>query len=327
MQLAHKILKTISRYDMMKKGDKVLIAVSGGADSVFLLSFLNDFKRKLGIKLYVAHMDHGIRGPDSRRDALFVRKMAGSLGVRFIYKKLNSRKNLDPKLSLEENLREARYNFFKNAAKKTGARVVTTAHTLDDQAETVFMRILKGSSLKGLVGVHPVRVDGNTRFIRPLIEIEKKDIKKLLKEKNIPYRVDKTNFDDKFLRNRVRNKIFPYLQRVNPRIKRALFNLAESLREDYEFIREENRRKLSLLKGSGPENYISLCDILAQPKALRKEITREALKRAGANIKKLTFRHWKDIDNFIRCAPSNKSIDLPGAVKMKKSKERLIFSK
>ena len=204
---------------------------------------------------------------------------------------------------------------------------MATAHTLDDQAETVMMRVIKGASLKGLVGIHPVRFEGRIKFIRPLLEVEKKEVIKYLRKKKIPFRIDRTNTEDRFLRNRVRNKILPYLAKVNPRLKRSLFNLSEHLREDYEFIEEEKNKRKNLIKSKKSLRYIGLADILLQPRALRKEIAREALKSAGGNIKKLTFRHWRDVDNFIRTKETGKSIDLPGGVKIKKTRDRLIFSK
>ncbi|UCD55839.1 MAG: tRNA lysidine(34) synthetase TilS [Candidatus Omnitrophota bacterium] len=326
MDLTHKILNTINYYEMFKRGDKILVAVSGGPDSVYLLHTLQALKDKLGITLFVAHLNHGLRGEESERDARFVKCLAGKMGIKSVSKKLTPKK-AKSKLSPEERLREKRYAFFKESCARVGADIVATAHTLDDQAETVMMRIIKGASLKGIVGIHPVRLDGNIKFIRPLIEIEKKDIIKYLKKNRVPFRIDRTNLENRFLRNRIRQRILPYLGKLNPCIKRSLFNLAENLREDYEFIEEEKKKRKSLIKSKKPLHYIVLSDILLQPGALRKEIVREALKSTGGNIKKLTFRHWRDVNNFIRTKKSGKFIDLPGGVKIKKTRDRLIFSK
>ncbi|MBN1354500.1 MAG: tRNA lysidine(34) synthetase TilS [Candidatus Omnitrophica bacterium] len=330
MHLERKILDTIDYYGMLRTGSKVLVAVSGGADSVFLAYVLNRLKRKLGIKLYLAHLDHGIRGAESRRDALFVKKLADKLGIKLYSGRLkpaHAAKRAKARLSLEEELRNKRYAFFKKAAASSGARTVVTAHTLDDQAETVLMRVIKGTALKGLIGIHPVRTDGIIRFARPLIEIEKSEITNYLKNEKIPFRTDSTNRDDKFLRNRIRNKVLPYLEKINPQIRRSLSNLADSLREDFEFIESEKKKIDKMVKTGKHARHIPLADILLQHKALRKEIAREALKSVGGNIKKLTFRHWKDIDGLIRTKKSGKSLDLPGAVKISKTAEKLIFAK
>ena len=326
MNLASRILNTIDRFQMIERGDKVLVGVSGGPDSVFLVHALNRLSDKLGIELCVAHLDHGIRGKASGQDAQFVKKLARSLDLKLAYKKLKSVKTAS-KLSPEERFREKRYEFFKQAARELGAGCLATAHTLDDQAETVLMRVIKGASLKGVVGIHPKRVEGKIKFIRPLLEVRKTEIIKYLKAKKISYRVDRTNLEDKFLRNRIRNKVIPYLEKINPRLKAALFNLAESLREDFEFIEEEKRKINPIIKSKKSARHIMLCDMLLQPKALQKEIAREALRSVGGNIKRLTFGHWKDIDNFVRKKAAGKSMDLPGGVKMRKTRDRLIFTK
>jgi tRNA(Ile)-lysidine synthase len=310
---------------MLRAGDKVLAAVSGGPDSVFLVHILKYLERRLGIGLYIAHMDHGVRGRESGRDARFVRKLAKSLKVKAVHKKLISIKNTASPFSLEERLREKRYEFLKATASRLKCRLVATGHTLDDQAETVLMRIIKGASLKGIIGIHPVRRDGRIRFIRPLIEIEKKDIIGYLKTRRLPFMVDRTNLENRFLRNKIRNRILPYLARINPRVKRALFNLSDSMREDYDFIEEEKKKIKPIRKGKKSARYILLRDLVLQPKALQKEIAREALKEAGGNIKKLTFRHWRDIDSLIRTKQKGKSLDLPGGVKIRKARDRIIF--
>ncbi|MCQ9206329.1 MAG: tRNA lysidine(34) synthetase TilS [Omnitrophica bacterium] len=322
-----KILNTISYYGMLEKGEKVLVGVSGGPDSVFLMRILDKLKARLDIRLSVAHIDHGIRGAASSRDAEFVKNLAKTLGIKFLYKKLKPPQKAKSMFSLEERLREERYDFFKNAAVKLGIRTVATAHTLDDQAETVLMRILKGATLRGVVGIHPVRIDKKVKFIRPLLEIEKKEILEYLRTKRIPFRIDATNAENKFLRNNIRNRIIPYLEKINPRLKRSLSNLAESLRGDFEFIEEEAKKLKPAIRSGKHLRYVLLRDILLQPKALQKEILREAFRLAGGNIKKLTFRHWKDIDYFFRTKSTGKSLDLPGGVKVTKAVDRLLFTR
>ncbi|MFH1381101.1 MAG: tRNA lysidine(34) synthetase TilS [Candidatus Omnitrophota bacterium] len=309
---------------MVKKGDRILAAVSGGSDSIFLLYMLLALKSLLSIEIYAAHMDHGIRGADSKKDAEFVLNLAKKLKVKCAYEKLNPKK-LNSKLSLEENLREKRYEFLKKSAGKFKLNTIATAHTLDDQAETVLMRITKGTSLKGLVGIHPVRDDKKFKFIRPVIEIEKAEILKYLKVNKILFRTDKTNFQNTFLRNRIRNRVLPYLAKINPRIKRSLFNLSVSLSEDFEFIESEKKKRSGILKRACGMQCIMLKDVVLQPKAIQKELMRELIKSAGGNVKKLTFRHWKDIDELMRTKQSGKILNLPDKVSVKKEKDRLVF--
>jgi len=324
MKLRERIRETIERYGMLGARDKVLVAVSGGPDSVFLLHILNSLRKTMNFRLFVGHLDHGIRARESSKDARFVKGLAKSAGLEMVGEKLKSGSGENKTVSLEERLREKRYDFFKRGARLTGCNIVATAHTLDDQAETVLMRIIKGSSLKGVCGIHPFRREGSVRFVRPLIGIEKSEILRFLKENQISFRIDRTNYEERFLRNRIRNKVLPYLSKINPRIKRSLFNLAESLREDYEFIEAEKKIRKGLVKKKKSMQYFMLRDIMLQPSALRKEMIRDVLEKSGANIKKLTFRHWGDIDYLMRRKAAGKSIDLPGKIRVRRSHESII---
>ncbi len=324
MQLINKVRNTIRRYEMFEKEDRVLVCVSGGPDSVFLLNALLYLKDEFDIKLFIANMDHGIRGRESYEDSLLVKGLSKNHGIKLFFKKLNFKK--DKKLSIEETARIKRYNFFNALAGTHRLNKIATAHTADDLAETVLMRLIKGTSLKGIIGILPKRASaGEIEYIRPLIEVEKKDILKDLKENNIKYRIDRTNLENKFFRNAVRNRIIPYLSRYNPRLKRALVNLAENLREDKEFIDSEKNKISGMIHQEGGKVSLRLKDIVIQPKALQKEIARDALIKVGSNIKKLNYRHWKEIYSLIKSKPSGKSLDLPGRIRMVKSKYSISF--
>ncbi len=327
MKLYNQILRTVRHYSMLKSGDNVLVAVSGGPDSVFLMHIMNSFlKSKFSLKIYIAHVNHNVRGKASFKDAEFVRKQAEKLGLPFESKTLKKgayRKGV----SLEEYLRVERYGAFKEFSKKLNVKIIATAHTLDDQAETVLMRILKGASLKGLAGVHPVRRETHFTFIRPLIEVEKKSVLAELMKNKIPYRIDESNNENKFLRNKIRNQTLPYLSKINPRVKRSLFNMAESLREDFEFLKSETRmaKNRNLKKAAG--TVILSKKILEEPGALQKEVIREALIGIDANIKKITFHHWKDIDYFMRSSESGKALELPGRVLFVKQRNSFVLKR
>jgi len=326
MKIIKEIFNTISRHEMLRKGDRVLVAVSGGPDSVFLLHILKELEGKLGIKLFVCHLDHSMRGRESSQDAKFVKRLAKKLNLRAVTAKIKEKQS-SKKLSKEEWLRGKRYLFFKRSAHMVRANAIATAHTMDDQAETVIMRVIKGSSIKGLVGVHPVRLENKIKFIRPLISFEKKEILMFLEKSKIPYRLDQTNKENAFLRNRIRNKLLPHLAQYNPRIKRSLCNLAESLKEDFDFIAEEKKKRASLLKGEGPARSICLSSLLLQPKAIQKEMVRETLLLMGANVKKLTYRHRKDIEDFVTKKAKGKSLDLPDGVRVVKGENVINFIK
>jgi tRNA(Ile)-lysidine synthase len=320
------VLKTIRNYEMLKPGDTVLVAVSGGSDSVFLLQALNSLKSKLKLKnLVVCNLDHGIRGRESSEDSAFVKKLAEGLNLGFIHKKIDLSKKRSKELSTEEVAREERYKFFNDAAKAAKADIIATGHTLDDQAETVLMRIIKGASLKGLVGISPVRDEGSLKIIRPLFELEKSRIEKYLDERGVEYRIDSTNAEPIYFRNVVRKDIIPFLEKHNPRIKRALCSLAEHLREDFEFINEAKSAIGHFTRSTGKSVEIRLKDLAIQPRALQKEILRDALDKIGGEVKRLNFRHWKEMEQFIKHKRKGNSIDLPGDIRVTRTASSLVF--
>ncbi len=326
--LIERVLKTIRNYEMLKSGDTVLAAVSGGSDSLFLLLALNHLKAKLKLKkIIVCNLDHGLRGKESREDSLFVKKTAEDLNLGFIHKRINLSAKKSRDLSTEERAREERYKFFINAAKAVKANVIATGHTLDDQAETILMRLIKGASMKGIVGISPVRGEGAARIIRPLFELEKSEIEKYLDDRGVAYKIDSTNLKPVYFRNVVRIEIMPFLEKYNPRFKRVLCSLAEHLREDFEFIREAKsviKNKISHSKGA---LEIRLKDLVIQPRALQKEILRDSLDRIGGEVKRLTFRHWKDMEQLIRHKRKGSSIDLPGDIRITRTATALVFKK
>lgn len=327
--LIEQVLKTIRNYELLKSGDAVLVACSGGPDSVFLLHALIRLKSKLKLKkLAVCNLDHGLRGKESAADSLFVKKTAKELGLEFIHKKVNLKRSGSKGLSIEELAREERYKFFKEAGARLGAGVVATGHTLDDQAETVLMRVIKGASLKGLVGIAPSRNEGALKVVRPLCELEKSEIVAYLGSEDIDYRIDHTNLEPIYFRNIVRGRIIPFLEKFNPRLKRALFNMAEHLREDFEFIEEANagaRGLVSFSKDGGVE--IALKDLVVQARAIQKEILRDSLAKAGGEVKKLSFRHWKEVEALINRKAKGSSVHLPGGIKAVRGEKALRFVK
>ena len=324
--IIERVLKTIRNYEMLKMDDTVLVAVSGGPDSVFLLQALDHLKSKLKLKkLVVCNLDHGIRGKESSEDSLFVKKIAEDSNLGFIHKKIDLSKKRSKDLSIEEIAREERYKFFNDAARAVKAGVVATGHTLDDQAETILMRIIKGASLKGVIGISPVRGESSLKIIRPLFELEKTEIGRYLDERGLGYRVDSTNAEPIYFRNVIRRDIIPYLEKYNPRIKRALFSLAEHLREDFEFINEAKSAIGHFARSAEGSLEIKLRDLAIQPKALQKEILRDALDKIGGEVKHLNFRHWKEMEQFIKHKRKGNSIDLPGDIRVTRTASSLVF--
>lgn len=327
--LIERVLKTIRNYRMVGRGNTVLVAVSGGPDSVFLMHALAKLKTKLGISnIVVCHLDHGLRGRESAVDAAFVKDAAAELGLRAIIKRVDVRSMRRKDRSIEEKAREARYAFYRAAARACAADVVATGHTLDDQAETIVMRFVKGASLKGLAGIAPSREEGSARVVRPLIELEKREIVNALRGERLAFRVDSSNLGDDYFRNTVRSAIIPFLERYNPRLKRSLSNLAEHLREDLEFISQAQARAAGSISGSAKGGVeIALKDLVLQPRAVQKEVLRDCLERSGGEVKRLSFRHWKELERLVVVKGKGSSVDLPGSIRATRTATAVVFRK
>lgn len=315
-----KLKDTIGRYKLIDRGDLVLVAVSGGADSVCLLYLLQALSRVLGFKLQIAHLDHMLR-KGSKKDAEFVKCLGVKLGIPVVTGKINVR-GLAKKGSLEEIARNARLEFLLKVAKGIKADKIALAHNLDDQAETVLMRILRGTGLYGLAGIIPKRKLYGFTVIRPLIRVQRREIEAFLKRKRIKPRIDKTNFQDVYFRNKLRNKLIPLLkEQYNPRIKDVLSNMAESIAFDYDYL---NRQALRLAEGK--HNRIDIAKFLKLHPAMQRLILRLNISRLQGSTRRITFAHVKEIEDLIANRPVNSIVDLPkGIVVLKKAKSILFY--
>jgi len=224
--------RTIANFKMLKKGDAVLVALSGGPDSVALLHLLIDNKDKYGIKLAAAHLDHAIRR-ESSKDRDFCRKLCQELGVKFYSKRANIPALANKrKQTVEEAARQERYAYFESLATRYGFDKIATGHTADDSVESVIFNLTRGSGLNGLQGILPVR--GNIN--RPLIEIHKSEILRWLKSRKIGYRIDRTNQSLEYSRNRIRRKIIPELERLNNGAAANISRFSKIVSEEIELI-------------------------------------------------------------------------------------------
>ena len=224
----NKVLKTVKKYNMLSKGDRVLIGVSGGADSIALLEFFVSVK-EYDLDICVAHIEHGIRGEDSVNDAEFVENYCKKLGVNFYLKTIDA-PNLakKAKMGVEEYSRMARYDFFNTIE----CDKIATAHNLTDNIETLLFRLARGTGLKGACSIPAVR----GKIIRPFIEVSSGEIRKWCNDNNIPYRVDCTNSDSAYSRNLIRLEILPLFEKLNANYQDNIENFISDVNEDYAFI-------------------------------------------------------------------------------------------
>ncbi len=241
------VRKTIKSYQMLAPGDRVLVAVSGGVDSVVLLYLLKELQPELKLTLAVAHFDHAIR-PDSAQDADFVRKLARALKLRFYTERADVPAYAQAhKISVEVAARTLRYQFLEKTAQAHSYTKIALGHTLNDQAETLLMRLLRGSGLEGLAGIPPVRPAPHCQYVRPLIETTREQIEAFAKVHKLRWREDITNYDTTILRNKIRHKLIPMLREYNPNLIEALGRTARLLGQAAQHLEGEADQALRML--------------------------------------------------------------------------------
>lgn len=237
-------------------------------------------------------------------------------------------KTLTKNGSIEEIARNVRLNFLFGVAKEIKADKIALGHTQDDQAETVLMRILRGSGLYGLCGIIPKRKINGLTVIRPLIEVPRRKIEKYLKIRRIKPRLDYTNLEDIYFRNRIRNKLLPLLEKeYNPNIKEILANMAESSGVDYAYLLHLSRRVFSRSAKSAGKNRINLKldKFLKSDLALQRMVLRHCITLVKGNLRRLAFKHIKEIEDLVLNRPDNSVVNLPKGVSVVKKRKYLSF--
>ena len=249
------VLKTIQKYNLISPKDKIVLGVSGGPDSLFMLDILNKLKKELDIELVVAHINHKIR-IEADEEEEFVKRFCEKIGVEFYSKRIEVEKYANNnKIGLEEAGRKVRYEFFEEVCNKTGASKIAVAHNKNDKVETMIMHMLRGSGISGLQGIQPKA----NKIIRPIIEIERKDIEKYCEEQNLEPRIDKSNQDNTYTRNKIRNIVIPYInQEFNPNFIETMTRLSELITEENAFLNKLTETEYKKILIQKIDNQISL---------------------------------------------------------------------
>ncbi|MFC1752236.1 tRNA lysidine(34) synthetase TilS [Thermoproteota archaeon] len=318
--LEKKVLKFIKRQSLFTTLDSLVIGVSGGPDSLALLYLLNGLKLELGITIVVAHLNHGLRGRSSDSDQEFVKKTATSLGLIFETKKLK-KLSVRSKFPSEEVLRKSRHEYLFGIAKKYKTKKIVLAHTLDDQAETVLMRLVRGSGLHGLISILPVRELNSFEIIRPMLEVSRSEIVEYLRKIRIKPRIDRSNYSNVFLRNRIRNKILKDLSKINPSIKESLARFAQQAAIDYDYICCQASRYVKVKQAS--RISVDLLSFVKLHEALQRMVIRIALERLTGDLRTFTNKHWKEVRDLIFCRPAGSVVDLTKGIKIKKFAQKI----
>jgi tRNA(Ile)-lysidine synthase len=318
------VRETIEEYGLFAAGDQVVVAVSGGADSVALLDLLLNLE-EFRLQVVVAHLNHQLRGREADDDEAFVVKLAADYGVPVVTRRIDVRELARrQRLSLEEAGRVARYGFFDEVAATHGARCVALAHHADDQAETVLLRLLRGAGGSGLAAMLPRSADG--RYVRPMLRVTRQEIERYLGERNLTYRTDSSNRDTRFLRNRVRHELLPLLAGYNPNIAARLAGTAEALAADEALLSEVVTGAFARY-GTMDDGAIHLRveGVVVEPRGLRLRLYRHALLLLSGDLARIGTTHLQSIDQLVRSSVPAATLHLPGGTRVARSYGELIF--
>ncbi len=251
-----KVRETIAAYNMLESGDNVIVGVSGGADSIALLHTLDSLKEELGITIYACHINHNLRGAESQRDESFVRNFCREKNIPLEVFSVDVKGNVEKHESIEERARKIRYACFERLCKERNAKLVT-AHTASDNAETVFINILRGTGTKGLGGIPPIR--GN--IIRPLLRCTREDIERYCTENKLEYVTDSSNLSDDYTRNKLRHHLIPMLKEFNPSVIEAITRMTSAVYDDNAYIENAAMRAKTACATEDGYSCISLCQL------------------------------------------------------------------
>ncbi|HEX8282122.1 MAG TPA: tRNA lysidine(34) synthetase TilS [Pyrinomonadaceae bacterium] len=349
---ARRLLREWRQRGWSEREESALVAVSGGADSVALLLALAELSGtgRLALRLTAAHLDHGLRGERAREDARWVEALAGSLGLPCVVGRAQVAELADARRdNLEQAARRARYEFLSASAREAGARSVLVAHTLDDQAETVLLRLLRGSGAEGLAGMAAERAleessgggaGGEVFLRRPLLAWARRaDTESYCRERGVEARADEMNEDERFARVRVRRRLLPLLETFNPRAPEAIARAASLLREDSEALDalasallEEARAEVQNSDGGRAEGAagasawpLRVEPLAAAAPAVRRRALRLWLMRGRGDLRRLSHAHLLGVERLTRGGRGGRVAELPGGGRVERRRGLLLF--
>ena len=333
VNLESKVIDFIQRYSLIPRKELVVVGVSGGADSVCLLHVLAKWRKELGIKLHIAHLNHQLRGVESEADAEYVSNLAGSLGIPITIDRQDvAAYRTERNCSIEEAARELRYVFLARVAREVGANRITTGHTRDDQVETILMHILRGTGITGLCGLAPcssmaydsqgtsLRAEAlsvakgqrsNLLVIRPLLDITKEETASYCQEHQLEPRIDSSNLSPSFFRNRLRLHLLPLLRQYNPSVDQALLRLADIAKEDNAFIEQQASGLWDeVARQENNAIYLDKKQVAILPIALQRQLLRAAVTKLAGDSRDIEASHIEAARSLLN-KQASKRISLP----------------
>jgi tRNA(Ile)-lysidine synthase len=324
--MKERVLKNIREYNLIEDGDNVVIGLSGGPDSMALLYVLLEIV-EIDFNIYIAHVNHGVRGEEALADEIFVENLAKKLNLPYYSTQVNMNEYAKAKgISSEEAGRELRYGFFRKILNEIGGGKIAVAHNKNDQAETLLMRIFRGTGIDGLRGMDFISRD----IIRPILNIERAEIEKYLEDKDIETRLDKTNLENIYSRNKIRLELIPYIEEnFNPNIIDTLWRTSRIATIDSDFL-EKHTEKIynNMMKKRGKHSIILDRKLfLEEGRSIQQRIIRNSIIDINGSVQGITEKHIAYILNLFIDGDTGKSIDIIDNLIAKTSYEELIIEK
>ena len=319
LTLEQRVLRFIQEHRLILSHCPLLVAVSGGPDSVCLLHILANLKDELGIKLHVAHLNHQLRGAESEADAQYVSDLARRLDIPATIEQRDVRGyKAQARISLEEAAREVRYTFLAQVARSIGADRAAVGHTTDDHIETILMHLIRGTGTKGLRGLQPCTEwkskTGSLIIIRPLLEVSRDETAGYCHRHDLKPQIDASNLSLSPLRNRIRHQLLPLLRSYNPRVDKALLRTAQIASDELAFLDKEIARIWDEIAREQANTIILNKESFGQlPSALKRHLLRASIEKLLGNIRDIETRHIEQIMAALT-KPAGRRLSLPGGL-------------
>lgn len=321
------VKQNIIEKNLIRTGDNVLIALSGGPDSVFLFHNLRKLKTELSFNLYASHINHMYRGEDAQHDEDFVRDLCSKYKVRLFVKRRHAGEYAkELKVTEEEAGRILRYSFFKDNLKEVGGGKIAVAHNLNDQAETVLQRIIRGSGIDGLSAMSFQK----DNLIRPMLNVLKSEILNYLNENSYEYCIDKTNLHDIYGRNKIRLNLIPYLEKnFNPSIQNTLFRMSETMERDKKIIEKYTELKFKevLLHKTDKKIILDIIKLKELDEGESGRVLRRAIEKLKGNTINIEAKHIDYAIDFLKTGTTGKKINLAEGFTIEISYDNFIINK
>lgn len=322
-----KVLEVVKKYKLIEEGDNIVLGLSGGPDSMALLYVLLDIKKAIDFNIYIAHLNHGVRGKEALEDQLFVEQLAKKLGLTCYSKTVNMDEYAKKAgLSSEEAGRKLRYDFFREILDKIGGGKIAVAHNKNDQAETLIMRFFRGTGIDGLKGMEYISDD----IIRPILGIEREEIERYLKKKNIETRIDKTNLEPIYNRNKIRLELIPYIEEnFNSNIIDTLWRTSRICSIDSDFLEQYAQKSYNSMVKKKLKDSIILDGekFVEEHESIQRRIIRNCILDIKGDLQGITEKHILDVLMLFLERGTGKSIDLIDNIIAKTSYDEFIIEK